>query len=295
MDAAQAKVPKATVAEAASPFGDSALPVGWFEAKDPASGLSYYYNPSTGERTWEKPAQEKAAPKPEEPATHTPLAAASAVPEKAAATNEANPATQQVNGSTKEEQTPAGELKGGLPPGWSKGTDPSSGCTYYFNATIGVTQWDCPTSDTPPASAPEDGGAEGEKEKEDASRSGLPPGWAQAVDEATGCPFYFNDDTGETQWHPPVETFLSAAGTAGIGAAGTGGGADIADGKGGTGASSGHGGGVRGVRGRERGPAQPHARSGAGGGASDPMDPSSYSDAPKGGWGAGLAAASRNA
>ena len=37
------------------PSGASELPHGWAQARDPRSGLPYYYNASTGQRSWEKP------------------------------------------------------------------------------------------------------------------------------------------------------------------------------------------------------------------------------------------------
>ena len=51
--------PKATntaVAVPPPPPGPpSDLPPGWQEAKDPATGVTYYFNPSTGETQWTKP------------------------------------------------------------------------------------------------------------------------------------------------------------------------------------------------------------------------------------------------
>lgn len=48
-------------AQAAPPLPSSgldaseALPQGWFEAIDPTYNHPYWYNPTTGERTWQKP------------------------------------------------------------------------------------------------------------------------------------------------------------------------------------------------------------------------------------------------
>lgn len=36
-------------------IAEAALPVGWAEGRDEASGRNYYYNPSTGESTWDRP------------------------------------------------------------------------------------------------------------------------------------------------------------------------------------------------------------------------------------------------
>lgn len=75
---------------AAAPAG-APLPPGWLEAFDTTYYHPYWYNKSTGERTWTRP-----------------------------------------------------ELKPQLPPGWTEAQDPSSGHTYYFNAATGVTQWERP-------------------------------------------------------------------------------------------------------------------------------------------------------
>uniref|UniRef100_A0A1D1YSS0 Polyglutamine-binding protein 1 n=2 Tax=Anthurium amnicola TaxID=1678845 RepID=A0A1D1YSS0_9ARAE len=32
-----------------------------------------------------------------------------------------------------------------LPPGWAEAKDPASGCTYYYNENTGESKWDCPT------------------------------------------------------------------------------------------------------------------------------------------------------
>ena len=41
--------------------GGSALPPDWTEQVDPSSGETYYFNQASGESTWDRPAQAKAA------------------------------------------------------------------------------------------------------------------------------------------------------------------------------------------------------------------------------------------
>ena len=80
------------------------LPPGWCMGTDPASGRSYYANPSTGATQW-----------------HPPPAASNAPPAPT---------------------LPAAEPS--LPPGWSAATDPSTGRIYYANPQTGQTQWTPP-------------------------------------------------------------------------------------------------------------------------------------------------------
>lgn len=49
-----------------SALGETPLPLGWEAAKDPFSGKTYYFHRPTGERKWEKPAEEPVKPKPDE-------------------------------------------------------------------------------------------------------------------------------------------------------------------------------------------------------------------------------------
>jgi len=81
-----------------------ALPAGWSEQIDPASGKPYYVSPS-GATSWERPAPAGVTPPP---------------------------------------GMPPPPVKSGLPPGWTSSVDPSSGMTYYVNSATGTTQWEMP-------------------------------------------------------------------------------------------------------------------------------------------------------
>ena len=89
-----------------------------------------------------------------------------------------------------------------LPPGWTMGTDPSSGWPYYANPSTGQTQWH-----PPPAQPAAPSGA------------GLPAGWVAAVDPASGHTYYTNPATGQSQWTPPLPPPTFACGGAGAVAA----------------------------------------------------------------------------
>ena len=77
---------------------------------------------------------------------------------------------------------------GGLPLGWQESRDPSTGQTYYVNASSGVTAWERPKM--------------------------LQPGWEQCADDS-GKPYFYNAASGETRWEAP-----EAAGGGGGGGAG---------------------------------------------------------------------------
>jgi len=84
----------------------------------------------------------------------------------------------------------------------------------------------------------------------------LQPGWQQAQDPGSGRTYYYNTALGQTQWTPP-----SAGGAAPAAPA---------------------------AAAEPRAERQPRSQQPQGRAALDPMDPSSYSDAPRGNWSAGL-------
>jgi len=80
---------------------------GWEKAKDPSSGKEYYFNRSSGERSWDNPLLEK----------------------------KLTPAGEVAKPSEKDEVLPAG---------WAATQDASIGKTYYYHAASGKTQWTKP-------------------------------------------------------------------------------------------------------------------------------------------------------
>lgn len=76
-----------------------------------------------------------------------------------------------------------------LPPGWIEARDPSTGTLYYYNESSGRSQWERPTnaasvqsSESPPL---------------------LPEDWQEAVDETTGKKYFYNRKTNISQWSHP--------------------------------------------------------------------------------------------
>ncbi|XP_010505864.1 PREDICTED: polyglutamine-binding protein 1-like [Camelina sativa] len=87
------------------PTNASTLPLGWVDARDPASGATYYYNQHTGTCQWERPVELSST-------------------------------------------TPS------LPPkeDWIETLDETSGHKYYYNTRTHVSQWEPPSSLQKPAS-----------------------------------------------------------------------------------------------------------------------------------------------
>ncbi len=116
---APAPAPAAPVSAAASD---------WTAVKDGSSGDTYYFNPKTGETTWDTPpgfVESAASPAVAAPAP-APAAPAPSSPASTAPAPIAAPAVPQVA------------------KGWQAVLDTASGEYYYFNASTGETSWDKP-------------------------------------------------------------------------------------------------------------------------------------------------------
>lgn len=77
-----------------------------------------------------------------------------------------------------------------LPPGWVEAKEPTTGASYFYHQSTGVSQWDRP------------GGAVNTVQHQAAPS--LPENWEEAIDESTGQKYYYNTKTHATQWEPPT-------------------------------------------------------------------------------------------
>ncbi|CAH8371524.1 unnamed protein product [Eruca vesicaria subsp. sativa] len=209
------------------PTNASTLPLGWVDAKDPASGATYYYNQHTGATQWERPLE-------------LPPTVSSAPPP--------------------------------LPPKeeWIETLDETSGHKYYYNTRTHVSQWEPPaslkkTATTNTNNTVTQTTANGKKEIQPSQlpRCSGCGGWGVGLVQSWGycahCTRVFN---------LPELQYLAYVTNAG-----------------------------KSVQNdpNQRSSSKPPVKKGAGKKRAhadddevDPMDPSSYSDAPRGGWVVGL-------
>ncbi|KAI4300939.1 hypothetical protein L6164_034265 [Bauhinia variegata] len=93
---------KDSIATSAKLVENGKLPSGWVEARDPATGSSYYYNESTGKSQWQRP-------------------------QDASLTMQSTPSLP-------------------LPENWMETLDETTGQRYYYNTKTHVSQWERPNS-----------------------------------------------------------------------------------------------------------------------------------------------------
>jgi len=133
----------------------------------------------------------------------------------------------------------SGLLSPKLLPGWKETQDPETGETYYYNESTGESSWEPPTAPDPPkkpdaTTAPatrgfslsisrlsdsqtsktavvSTGKSTAASTKPDSTKlsvpvpSQLPSGWSEAVDPDSGETYYYNEQTGVTQWEHPTK------------------------------------------------------------------------------------------
>ncbi|CAN6445199.1 unnamed protein product [Victoria cruziana] len=82
-----------------------------------------------------------------------------------------------------------------LPAGWVEAADPTSGSMYYYNEQTGKSQWECPV----------------ETEASIPAAPSLQPDWEEAIDSSTGQKYYYNKRTNVSQWEPPTYQAVHSA------------------------------------------------------------------------------------
>jgi polyglutamine-binding protein 1 len=262
-EAQAAAVPKVPAA-----VEEEQLPEGWAEAVDKTYGTTYYYNAALGQSSWERPKS-----------------------------------VQKVTDTTR---TPSATT---LPPGWQESLDPQSGRTYYCNPFTSETSWEKPVD-----------AAEIAKMKRCKGCGGFGRGLVKAHGFCLHCSRILNKPppglpTAAASKPLPVASSESkpAGGQVSGGVIARGPGIYAGPGAAQAGTGAGIGAGLHPrvtpvssqstapkqsrqqrereererERKRQRPPNQKQASAG-GAGAIDPMDPSSYSDAPVGKWGSGM-------
>ena len=249
----------APVAKGAGAETTSILPEGWAEAVDDRYGTKYYYNSELGQSSWDRP-------------KHV---------QKSTTTDEREPTAPS------------------LPPGWRESVDLQSGRTYYCNPFTKESSWEKPIDAAVVA-----------KMKRCEGCGGFGRGLVKAHGFCSHCSRILNKPPPGTPSAPEPSKTISIAGTESR--------ADVLHGhviargptnyaEPGVQARGGAGQAEIGVglkprvtslpltavshsmqRPRQRLSQNQRQASASTGGALDPMDPSSYSDAPHGKWGSGL-------
>ncbi|PWA62825.1 WW domain-containing protein [Artemisia annua] len=93
-------------------------------------------------------------------------------------------------------QSPAITATSTLPSEWIESRDPTTGCVYYYNQKSGQSQWEKPVGPTSLNSQP--------------SSSPLLGDWQEVLDETSGCKYYYNSKTNVSQWEHPASSQKSA-------------------------------------------------------------------------------------
>lgn len=83
-----------------------------------------------------------------------------------------------------------------LPPGWIESKDPTSGCVFYYNEKSGISQWEKPVGPSLNSQPP--------------SSSFVLDDWQEVLDETSGCKYYYNSKTNVSQWEHPGSTQKAA-------------------------------------------------------------------------------------
>ncbi|XP_076890839.1 uncharacterized protein LOC143542051 isoform X2 [Bidens hawaiensis] len=85
-----------------------------------------------------------------------------------------------------------------LPPGWIESRDPTTGCVYYYNEISRKSQWEKPVGPS--------------LNSQPQSSSDLLEDWQEVLDETSGCKYYYNSKTNISQWDHPGSSQKSAFG-----------------------------------------------------------------------------------
>merc|ERR1712083_1094517 len=105
--------------------------VAWIRTTDPDSGDPYYYNPKTGEVTWDVPTPSEAEV----------VALKARKSNQLRVPSEDCSATTLKDGRSDEKTTAAKDV---VQPSWLPVVDPASGDTYYYHTVTGEVTWDNP-------------------------------------------------------------------------------------------------------------------------------------------------------
>ena len=208
--------------------GSAVPPSQWEEHVDPGSGKKFFFNPTTNETSWTKPASRSAG---------YPSAPARTSDSWTEHRDPASGKTFYFNTETKETswKKPSNGASTSMyssksdPDPWTEHVDPDSGRTFYYNSTTKESAWLKPGHDVPEHRS-DRSAAKGKPLAHQAPAAPLPPSptpptpppappapeharvpkWEEHTDPNSGRRFFYNPFTQESSWTKPTSPSGSA-------------------------------------------------------------------------------------
>jgi hypothetical protein len=180
-------------------IGNEVLPIPWVEEIDPRTGEPYYFNPSTLETTWDKPVA-GGVEQHSYPTSREDENANMGVSEQGY--NHDLPGMQEIDGSDMTSWTRPHSVR--LPDLQETIREDGGDATLDVNRDNFANELILDVNVEPDPQVLDD------LDKSSVSDSCK---WSQLVDPATGMTYYYQTETGETSWEPPIEYCPSGLGT----------------------------------------------------------------------------------
>lgn len=162
----------------------------WTEHTDPSTGQRYFHNASTGETTWRDPRQPRVRGAWQ---LNVDVPSADGAEEAGGAGGQAS---NPVAASPQPEVPPMGSP---LAAHLHVHIDPETNRPYWYDERTGETTWEKPGKEADYAQA----SGEGHDQQAAAEAPDWRGDWVELFDEASGCPYYYNQVTQHSSWTKP--------------------------------------------------------------------------------------------
>jgi hypothetical protein len=179
---------------------DQDLPAGWVALIDEASNRTYYYCESENISSWDRPAEEPAAPDLNLPRNESLVLDVDETHEP--------PPEETATSPTAEGNLPESSSTGGtLNEGWTEVLDEASGQPYYTHQD-GSTTWERPGVADAFVGEQDELDVPNSPHVDETLQHGvnatLETGWVELFDSSSGLAYYYNEIEGTTSWTRPV-------------------------------------------------------------------------------------------